>query len=608
MRTALAKDATMPGELNERVFSFRRMDGQYKLARLVSWAFCLALAAIEAWTGQQYFDPDSIAYLDMSDGVLRNDWHTLINPYWSSRYPFMVGVVPRICHPSPRWELPLTHLLNFVIFIGALTAFEFMMSQVIAALALPKSRPQSELPMLERTYVWGLLGYSVFAWTAFCLAGSVRKSLPDLCVVTFIYLDAGLVLRILSRQRSMILFICLGAALGSGYYAKAILFPVGVLFMVVAVCAAGGLRKAWLPALAMILIFASITAPLVALTSRAVGHLSTGETGRMNYAWWVYGQPSAFNLSPPLADFRVDPPNLIHPEIAFYGAGMPVARILHHSPDVLQLARQGNATYPPWSDPASFTSGLEAPFHMRDQIRSIGINLGRCLAILVLPIPLTLAAYLVLFFGAARSPGRWQSILRIWPLFIIGISGLSLYILVEFVPRLIAAFAALVWIALLCGVQFQRSKGAARLTSIALVTFISSLTAMAIGVVTFHIVRPPRSLQGAICEASVVASELSKEGVKPGDVIAVIGDGEDSMAVARFARVRIDVVIPPKEDTRFWHISDLREKNDVYEAFREAGARFVVSDEVPPGKGFEEWRRVADTEFYIRNLESSARE
>jgi hypothetical protein len=598
----LVKDATVPGELSPRVYRLPRMDGQYRLARLVSWAFCLALAVIEAWSGQQYFDPDSISYLDMSDGLLRNDWHSLINPHWSPLYPFLIGVVARIAHPSARWELPLVHLLNLLIFVCALAAFEFMMRQVIAILAPDGSDLQSKLPLFQRAYVWELLGYSVFAWTTFFLAGSVRKALPDLCVVSFVYLDAGIVLRILSRQRIVTWFVCLGVALGLGYYAKTVLFPIGLLFMLVAICAAGGLRKAFLPAIAMVLMFFAITLPLVTAVSRSTGHLTIGEAGHLDYAWIVYGQPSEFYLSPPL-DYRKDPPNVIHPNIAFYGDRLPVVRILHHSPDVLQFAPQNNATYPPWSNPPLFASGLQATFDFGDQIRTIGVSLKRCAEALLLPIPLTLAAYLVLFFRSAQNPRRWRCILRVWPLFIIGIGGLGLYILVLVEPRYIASFVALLWIGLLCGVQYQRPKDSPRITNIATALIIFSLAAMAVGTAAYHVVRPPRPLQGSICEAYSVASELSKDGVGRGDVIAVIGDGESSMAVARFARVHIDVAIPFREAPKFWQISDPRERSKVYEALREGGARIVVSSEVPPGKVFAEWSRVDDTEFYVHTLE-----
>jgi hypothetical protein len=583
------------------------MDGQYRLARLVSWAFCLALAVIEAWSGRQYTDPDSIAYLDMSDGIVRNNWHTLINLHWSPLYPFLIGVLAKIAHPSARWELPLVHLLNLLIFVCALAAFEFMMRQLIAILVPDGSGPQSELPLLQRAYVWELLGYSVFAWTTFFLAGSVRRVLTDLCVLSFVYLDAGIVLRILSKHRLMLWFVCLGAALGFGYYAKTVLFPVGLLFMVVAVCAAGNWRRSVLPALAMVLIFFVITLPLVTAVSRSAGHLTIGEAGRMEYAWLVYGQPSAFYMSPRL-DYRKDPPNVTHPEIAFYGDNMAIVRILHHGPDVLQLAPQSNATYPPWSDPASFGSGLEAPFHFGDQIRTIGKSLKRCAMVLLVPIPLTLAAYLILFFGAARTPGRWRSILRVWPLLVVGIFCLSIYSLILIEPRYIAVFVALVWMSLLCGVQFQRSNDRSRITNIATGSLILSLTATAVGIVIYHFARPPRALQGSISEAYSVASELGKDGLRPGDVIAVVGDGGGSIGFARFARVRIDVAIPYNDSSKFWHISDPREKNEVYDAFREAGARMVVSDEVPPAKGFEDWHRVADTDIYVHNLGQGAHE
>lgn len=313
----------------------------------------------------------------------------------------------------------------------------------------------------------------------------------------------------------------------------------------------------------------------------------------------------AFYLSPTL-DYRVDPPNVLHPDIKFAGEGLPISRILHRNPDVLQFAPQGTATYPPWSNPALFIAGLEAPFHLSDQIRTIEASLKLCVALLVLPIPLAWAAWLVLLFGSAPIPGRWRSILRVWPLFIVGTGGLSLYILIEFVPRLIAAFAALLWISLLCGIQFQRPKIRPRLTTLAIAVLILSLTATAIGTVTYHILRPPKPLQGPVSEAYSVASQLSNQGVRPGDVIAVIGDGEDSMTVARLARARIDVAISWKESNKFWQLSDPRARNDIYDAFRQGGAKLVLSAVPPPATGFEEWHRVADTGFYIHNLMPAA--
>jgi hypothetical protein len=402
-------------------------------------------------------------------------------------------------------------------------------------------------------------------------------------------------------------FVCLGLALGLGYYAKAVLFPVGLLFMVVAVFAAGSLRKAFLPAIVMVLVFFSITAPLVAAISKSVGRLTIGESGRVDYAWFVFGQPSAFYLSPPI-DYRKDPPNVIHPDIAFFGDDLPVVRMLRRGPDVLQFAPQGNATYPPWSNPNLFASGLKATFNFGDQTRTISKNLEQCLPILIWPIPLTWAAYFVLLFSSAQSPGRWRCIRRVWPLFIIGTGGLSIYILILLESRYIAAFVALLGISLLCSVQYQRPKGGTRRTAAATWILISSLAATSVGIVIYHAARPPKPLQGAICEASSVASALSKDGVRPGDVIAVIGDGESSMAVARFARVRIDVEIPFREATKFWQISDPRERNAIYQALNEGGARVAVSDDVPAGMAFPEWRRIEDTDFYVHTLEQNAQQ
>src|SRR5208282_3861825 len=92
---------------------------------------CIVLALLQAWLGRRWANPDGISYLDMSDALLRHNWHLLINPLWSPLYPFLIGVATWLVRPPWYWELPVVHVVNFVVFLGTLASFEFLLCQVI---------------------------------------------------------------------------------------------------------------------------------------------------------------------------------------------------------------------------------------------------------------------------------------------------------------------------------------------------------------------------------------------------------------------------------------------------------------------------------------------
>ena len=109
-------------------------DQRYKLTRLLCWIVCVGFALLEAWSQRQFINEDGISYLDMSDVLLRHNWHLLINPIWSPLYPILIGVATWLTHPSAQWEVLTVHVLNFVIFLGALASFEFLLRRVICVL------------------------------------------------------------------------------------------------------------------------------------------------------------------------------------------------------------------------------------------------------------------------------------------------------------------------------------------------------------------------------------------------------------------------------------------------------------------------------------------
>src|SRR5208282_4582515 len=157
-----------------------------KLTILVCRIVCIGFALIEAWSQRRFINEDGISYLDMSDVLIRHNWHLLINPIWSPLYPFLIGVATWLTRPSAQWEVPIVHALNFLIFLGALASFEFLMRQVIRVLRQENGREDGDSRAPLPVWAWQLLGYSLFAWSTFGMIWAPRMITPDLLVATFV--------------------------------------------------------------------------------------------------------------------------------------------------------------------------------------------------------------------------------------------------------------------------------------------------------------------------------------------------------------------------------------------------------------------------------------
>lgn len=120
--------------LDERNISTLTDDQQYRWTGVVCRIICIGFAVLETWSQRHFLNEDGVSYLDMSDALQRHNWHLLINPIWSPLYPLLIGAVTWITHPSARLEIPLVHLVNFVIFLAALASFEFLLRRAICVL------------------------------------------------------------------------------------------------------------------------------------------------------------------------------------------------------------------------------------------------------------------------------------------------------------------------------------------------------------------------------------------------------------------------------------------------------------------------------------------
>jgi hypothetical protein len=570
-------------------------DRSYEQTRLVCWIVCFGFALLEAWSQRQFINEDGISYLDMSDVLIKHNWHLLINPIWSPLYPLLIGLVTWFAHPSAEWEVPLVHGLNFVVFLGALACFEFLLRQVIS-LGQENRRKDSPSAAHMPVWIWQLLGYSFFAWSTFGMLWAPRMVTPDLCVTAFVYLDSGLVLRLLTSTNRSRTCLLLGLTLGLGYLAKAILFPMAFVFLVVAFFVIGDWKKAALPLATAFLIFCAVSAPLFIAMSMRVGRPSYSEAGNLNYAWHVNNVGGGKLAGGPF--FRPaygPPPYLRHP-----------VTLLHESPDAFGFREPLAFTYPPRQDMEYWGAGTRAVFDLRDQFRAIGGSL----AVLfgdphVVPLTGLIVVALVFLFVSRNSLRRFKDILGSWPLLVPGIAAVCLYSLISVEPRYVAPFLVLVLLGLLPGILLDNPVAAAKPVAISTMVVAASLTVLTAAFVVYHLAGFPRGVRGEALGVYVqVGTSLNRAGVPPGEEVALLGDSSDGCRWARMARVRIVAQILREDTGDFWRESRSG-KADVYDALARAGAKAVVAEEAPPPGEIADWQRLGNTFYYVHFLSRS---
>jgi hypothetical protein len=564
----------------ENGFQAAREDQRRKLTILVCRMVCVGFALLEAWSQRRFINEDGISYLDMSDALIRHNWHLLINPIWSPLYPLLIGVTTWLTRPSGQWEVQIVHALNLVLFLGALASFEFLLCQVIRVLRLEKERgdPDSVVPL--PVWAWQLLGYSLFAWSTFGMIWAPRMITPDLLVATFVYLDCGLLLSLRgSTQRSRSCLV-LGLTLGLGYLAKAILFPMAFLFMVVAFFVIGEWRKAIHPVAMTFLLFCAVAAPLVVSMSSRVGRPSYSEAGNMNYIWHVNG------FNPYLASASGPPAYLKHPMTIF-----------HRGPDVYGFKEPIAYTYPPRQDMEYWSAGAIAAINPRDQLRAIGENLRVLFTdVHIVPMWGLMAAGLILLFMSSNAFWRFKKLLRSWPLLLPGIAGPCLYLLISIEPRYVAPFLVLVLLGLFPGILLQNRKVATKGAAISTIVVAICVIALSALLLVYHLLGFPRGATGELWIQ--VGKSLNTAGVRSGEDVAIIGDSSDGCRWARMARVRIVAQILREDAADFWRV-DPREREEVYDAFARAGAKAVVAEQTPPSGEFADWETLGNTHYYV---------
>jgi len=494
---------------------------------------------------------DGLAYMDVARAYARYDWHTTVNGYWSPLYAWLLAGGMAVFHPGIHNEFGLARMLNFVVFAAALYGFSRYW-RAVSDWSRQAGEGEPAMPA-ACPLLWTALGYLLFVMDSSWIVDKVN---PDMLVGATVFAVAALLLRLsipLENGQSHGIggYAWLGMLLAVGYYAKTILLYFGVF--VLGAIVVHGFRKGKLRGpIAAVVVFVALVAPFVAILSRTAGHFTAGESGRLNYAWFVDGAETKTWM----VDSQGGAP------VPFYPGS-----VVMDSPRVFRLPSIPGVTYAPWYDASRFDRRSHPIFEWRDQFRQIAINLRYFREQLLGEGAALLVPWLILLWY--RPGASMRRFAATWFLTLPAAAVVAMYVLVHLAQRFMLGFSLV-----LCGAAWASiivPTGVRLVAQRALLAGVLVSAAYALpGLLHYALSRPMESSRRDI----VIAEAVSGYGVAPGDRVASIGDGQ--MAYwAHLAKVSVAAEIWSIDSDKFW--SALPEvQQAALRSMADSGARVAI--------------------------------
>jgi len=540
-------------------------------------AIGLGMLHVYAAITSQSMNADGISYLDIGDAYFRADWPNAINPVWSPLYSWILGFANFVLQPSIQWEFPVVHLVNFVIYLMALSSFEFLWKRVRTYEA------SNESPAIPDSWWWAL-GYLLFIWVSLSLI-EVWSVTPDMLMAAFVFLAAGMIAQMRAGEEGRWIFLCFGLILGLGYLSKTFTFAISIVFLGTAWLVR---KQAGQRILLAVGVFLLLSLPFVLLISEKKGKLTIGEAGTVTYLRYVNGMP--------FPHWQGDSQRgvvLTHP-----------SRVVHQSPAVYEFDGPIGGTYPLSTDPSYWYEGVEPRFDIASLFSRLFAS-GLVYAEIFFHQQGILVACVLAFYIMRKREGyTLQQILQRWALAIPAIVAFGLYGTVLVEGRYVGALIVLFWADILGNIRLPKaSVNESWLRVISSIAALGLLVNIALfnldGFTRFH-----SSFQSSLGVAAApaagplaVAGKLKALGVKQGDKVGVIGYAYDSFW-ARLARVKIVAEMPEADANEFWR-GDETLRQSVLQAFANSGVDAVVAEYVPGYADLKDWHQVENSNYYI---------
>lgn len=511
--------------------------------RAISWLpdapliiLAIGLGAIQAWNHRfDFASEDIVSYLDIADDYLHRQWSSVVNGMWSPLYSCSLALAQAIVRWPPSWDASRVKLVNFFTFLVALAGFRFLLYQLL--LFRERRATPADASNIARLPAWLVTtgGYLVFLWSSLRWIGLFCDT-PDMSTAALVYIACGLILQIQTRGESWIRLAILGVVLGLGYLSKAALFPLAFVFVAAITSLRGGIGKAFGRLSLVLVVFAITAGPYVTALSLEKGRFTYGDAGKLSYAFWVEGLGG-------LSDhhWQGGPPR--------FGAPLHPTRQLFRDPALYEFAEPIGGTYPPWTDVSYWFEGIRIPFTPAKAWYVIKRNLAyywmNFLAVL-------LGGFFLLASVGRRPRQSVLALVQHWRILLPGAAGLGVYLVpTDFAAndmplqpsmRYIAPFVVVLFAVGFSALRFNASVFARRLVVglafIGLLGVAGRLGWQMAPRVEVFLREEQRNVHWQI------AQTLRRQGIRPGDRVAVIGAEYEHEFWARLARVKIIAQIP----------------------------------------------------------------
>jgi hypothetical protein len=403
---------------------------------MVYLTLLLPIAWLAMKFGPYAMDGDGMAYMDIADLIHAHRWAGIVNGYWNPLYPACLALAQRVAHPTRMNELNAYYLCNYILFLGSVAAMLAFVSALVKLRRrmMPNADQNSGAAPLLDIDALRLLGVGLVVIAA-QRELSMATMRPDALLQALMLAAFAMLLQTFASE-SLLYAPLMGFFFGLSYLAKSFAFVVAFLAIAVMM-----LFQAWVQrrkpvrviiggALAFI-VFAAVAGPYIAALSKQKHRFDFGDSGALNYAWYVSGTDK-MHIEPWMTDsFGSASVKLIHPE-----------KQLLAQPGIYSYRAEPYGTYPAWFDPTYFRERIVPVFSAKHLVQRDKRNLALTLRYLfnhpeawILLVLLLSSGARFGFPNARTSPQRWRHSVFWLPPVALGLAMWFIYGLVNIEER-----------------------------------------------------------------------------------------------------------------------------------------------------------------------------
>jgi hypothetical protein len=555
-------------------------------------------------------DGDAVSYMDIGDLIRAHNWPSIINGYWNPLYPAFLALGHAVFHPTRYTELHAYYMVNFGIFILEMLAVVAFTDALVKLRDLRESvsTASGSLPFLLDRYTLRYLGIAILVISS-QREVSVGKVRPDALLQAFLLFALAALFRHLATARVRYA-AWMGIALGLAYLTKSFAFLFTLLCVLTLVAfrlfwQRHPLRRVALSALLVLICFSVVAGPYIAALSKQKHRFDFGDSGNLNYVWFVAGTEKLHLQQYETNLFGAADVHLIHPE-----------RQLLKDPPVFSYKELPYGTYPDWFDTSFFNERIKA--HMNPRLQIIAI--GRCIMRILRYIcnhPEAWALLILFAFLGARFHLKWTvSANAFWiPPLVLGVTTICIYAIVTVEDRYLTAAFFTILMTLFAALRITHALpiSSARFAASAAVTLLALLAVGESARIVGQLRRDLVSIQYPTgwYDRDIFGSAhaLNDLGVGPGDTIACIGTRacmyDPYWARLAGGRVLTEIYVPA--GPLYPALAAMPNREQVYDIARREGAKVLVgyfdpglmTGTTPVSAG---WRQLGGTHFYALPL------